>query len=319
MTRTRWVGAAAATAAVVAAVVAGIQGGGGGTSDSTIPTAGGSGDTLSEGGDGAQARDANGDELSSAVAPASDTMAKTTTIGLPLEQTAVIRTGSLFLSTPNLGRAQAEISGLLASLDGYLASENTQASSEGEIRSADLVLKVPSGSFDVAMERLTQIGNVHSRTQSAKDVTREVADVESRVASARAALERIRLLLDRANSLGTVIRLESVLSDRQSELESLLAQQKALASQTQMSTIDVALSVPRPATLEPEDEPAERGFVAGLSKGWDAFTTMVLGLATAVGALLPFAVLVLLVGVPVWLLVRRLRAQQRRDAAQAAG
>src|SRR3712207_7297710 len=58
----------------------------------------------------------------------------------------------------------------------------------------------------------------------------------SRVESARAALERIRALLDRADSLGTVIRLESVLSDRQAELESLLAQQKALAAQTQMST-----------------------------------------------------------------------------------
>lgn len=319
MTRTRWVAAGAATVAVVAAVVAGIQGGGGGSNDSVNPAADGAGgETFAEGGaTGSQPESALADQ--SAGRSAFDTASQTTTVGLPIEQAAVIRTGALSLSTPNLGRAQAEISSLLVSLDGYLASENTQASFEGDIRSADLVLKVPSDSFDVAMERLTQIGDVRSRTQSAKDVTREVADVDSRVASARAALERIRLLLDRANSLGTVIRLESVLSDRQAELESLLAQQKALASQTQMSTIDVALSVPRPPAVIPQDEPAERGFVAGLSKGWDAFTTMVLALATAVGAVLPFAVLLLLIGIPAWLLLRRLRTQQRREAAQAAG
>ncbi len=312
MTRTRWVAAGAATFAVVAVVVAGIQGGGGGSNDSTVPTAGGG--MLSEGSAaGSRPESTGADE---AAAAAFDSSSRTTTVGLSLEQAAVIRTGSLSLSTPNLERAHAEITGLLTSLDGYLASENTQSATDGEIRSAALVLKVPSASFDVAMERLTQVGEVRSRTQSAKDVTREVADVDSRVASARAALERIRLLLDRADSLGTVIRLESVLSDRQSELESLLAQQKALASQTQMSTIDVALSVPRPATA-PEEEPAERGFVAGLSKGWDAFTTMVLGIATAVGALLPFAVLLVLIGVPAWLLFRRLRATQRREAAQA--
>lgn len=311
MRRTRWVAAGAATvaavAAVVAAVGAGVQGGGGSGADSPDATSAGGADTFVEGGANESVR---GNGL------AFDTASKTTTLGLPLEQAAVIRTGSLSLSTPNLGKAQASISGLLASLDGYLASESTQASTDGDIRSAALVLKVPSDNFDVAMERLTQVGDVRSRTQAAKDVTRLVADVDSRVASARAALERIRLLLDRANSLGTVIRLESVLSDRQAELESLLAQQKTLASQTQMSTIDVALSVQRsPAVVPPQE--SERGFVTGLSKGWDAFTTMVLGLATAVGAMLPFALLLLLLGVPAWLLFRRLRAQQRRNAAQA--
>jgi hypothetical protein len=242
--------------------------------------------------------------------------AETGTEQLALEQAAVIRTGSVALETANIIKAREAISALLTSLDGYLASEDTQAGTDGDIRSASLVLKVPSDSFEVAMQRLSEVGDVRSRTLSAKDVTRQVADVDSRVASARAALERIRLLLDRANSLGTVIRLESVLSDRQSELESLLAQQKALAAQTQMSTIDVSLTVPRPEATEPPKEDDERGFLTGLSKGWDAFTTMVLALATAAGALLPFVTLLVLIGVPSWLLLRRLRTQQRRGAAQ---
>jgi len=256
-------------------------------------------------------------EAASALTESSSRASNTSTVALTIEQAAVIRTGSLALRTPDILKAQHAISGVLSALDGYLASENTQAGTDGEIRSATLVLKVPSGSFDTAMQRVSQVGDVEARTQSAKDVTREVADVDSRVASARAALERIRLLLDRANSLGTVIRLESVLSDRQAALESLLAQQKALAAQTQMSTIDVSLTVPRTPAPPPPVEEDDRGFVTGLSKGWAAFTTMVLAVATATGAVLPFAVLLAVIGVPAWLIVRRVRSQPRRQAAQA--
>ncbi|MDQ3164726.1 MAG: DUF4349 domain-containing protein [Actinomycetota bacterium] len=299
-----------------------LNGSGGDANDSqsggaTFVEAGGSGAEQSA--PDAQ-REAAGDSLSALVSPSFGSTAGGTgpgDIGLVLEQASVIRIGSLSLSTPNLGRAQAAVTGLLASLDGYLASENTQASADGAIRSAALVLKVPTNSFDTAMQRLTQIGDVRSRTSSTKDVTREVADVDSRVASAKAALDRIRLLLNRADSLGTVIRLESVLSNRQSELESLLAQQRSLASQTQLSTIEVNLSVPRPPVEEPKQEEDERGFVAGLSKGWNAFSSMVVGLATAAGALLPFALLLVILGIPALLLLRRLRTSQRQDAPQA--
>ena len=315
MTRTRWVAGGVAVVAVVATVVAGVQAGGGGAD-------GGDGSSTMTGGQVGADEASGTSALAAGEAPADIADAVTSsasrgagTVELAIEQAAEIRTGSVALSTPDVGKARDTISVLLSSLGGYLASENTQADADGKIRSASLVLKVPSDSFDTAMQRLSEVGEERSRTQSAKDVTREVADVDSRVASARAALERIRLLLDRANSLGTVIRLESVLSDRQAELESLLAQQKALAAQTQMATIDVSLTVPRTATQEPPKDD-ERGFLTGLSKGWDAFTTMVLALATVAGALLPFAVLLMLIGVPSWLVVRRLRMQQHPDPAQ---
>ncbi len=325
--RRRWIAAGATAVVVTAAIAAGmngsLNGSGGDASDSqsggaTFAEAGGSGaeqsapDAQREAAGGSQSALVDGTSFGSTAGGTGPG-----DIGLVLEQASVIRTGSLSLSTPNLGRAQAAVTGLLASLDGYLASENTQASAGGAIRSAALVLKVPTSSFDTAMQRLTQIGDVRSRTSSTTDVTREVADVDSRVASAKAALDRIRLLLNRADSLGTVIRLESVLSNRQSELESLLAQQRSLASQTQLSTIEVNLSVPRPPVEEPKQEEDERGFVAGLSKGWNAFSSMVVGLATAAGALLPFALLLVILGIPALLLLRRLRTSQRQDAPQA--
>ncbi len=268
------------------------------------------------GGSGSTAAGPAASFAAGAATPNADTVSSSRAAGpeLSLQQAAVIRKGSLSMTTGNIAKARHAIMALLDSLGGYLASEHTQASGRGAIDTAALLLKVPSPRFDTAMSRLSQLADVRSRTQSATDVTRQVADVNSRVASARAAaLTRVRLLLDRANALGSVIRLESALSDRQAALESLLAQQKALQSQTQMSTIDVDLRLFRGAPPAPPDR---AGFRGGLAQGWHALTAILTGLATAAGALLPFALLLVLLGLPAWLVVRRVRGGRRRGPVQ---
>ena len=80
-----------------------------------------------------------------------------------------------------------------------------------------------------------------------------------------------------------------------------------------MSTI--TLSVERtPAKAKPKPEHHDAGFLAGLSGGWGAMTTFLVGVATVAGALLPWVVLALVLAIPGWPLVRRLR----RRAAPAA-
>ena len=51
----------------------------------------------------------------------------------------------------------------------------------------------------------------------------------------------------------------------------------------------------------------DTGFAAGLAGGWDALKTFLVGLSTVAGALLPWLVLVLVLAIPGWPLVRRLR------------
>ena len=49
-----------------------------------------------------------------------------------------------------------------------------------------------------------------------------------------------------------------------------------------------------------------------------ALGTVAVGLATIAGALLPFAAVLLLLGVPVWLLVRRAARRRRTSATPPA-
>ena len=84
-----------------------------------------------------------------------------------------------------------------------------------------------------------------------------------------------------------------------------------LSDQTSLATIslDVARTHAAPA-------PARGGFVGGLTDGWSALLNVLGAMVRVAGAVLPFAVVALVLWLPVRTLVRRLRRLQRRRNAQ---
>jgi len=222
---------------------------------------------------------------------------------------AVIRTASMILIAEDVDDTRLRVADVIDGVGGAIASETTStvpgAEVSGDVRTIRLGLQVPTERFDATVKALSELGTVRQRAIRTEDVTTEVADVDSRVESAQAALIRIRALLDRANSLGSVIRLESELSDRQADLESLLAQQRALAGQTRLATIDLELTTERRPEPKPDEEEEDKGFFAGLAQGWDALRGFLVGLSTAVGVLLPFAAVTAVVLIPVLVRYRR--------------
>jgi Domain of unknown function (DUF4349) len=220
---------------------------------------------------------------------------------------AIVRTGYLTLESANIQQARNQINTLARGYDGEIANEETGTDNDGKIDHATLVVKVPTASYDRAMTDFQRSGTVKQVRQESTDVTEQVVDVNSRVASQRAGIARMRSLMARANTVGEVISVESELTRREADLESLLARQKALAAQTELATITVTLNRPGEAPPPAKDH---SGFFGGLSAGWDAFTATVKALATAAGALLPFAVAGLVIAVPVWLYFRRRRTTE---------
>jgi len=219
----------------------------------------------------------------------------------------VIRTATMSVVAKDLAVARTEVGSLMGQFGGVIASESTtvgvpRRGIEDDQQTMQLGLQVPAARFDATIDALATLGVVRERSIQTEDVTAAVADVDSRVESARAALDRVRALLTRANSLGTVIRLESVLSNRQADLESLVAQQRALAGQTQLATIQLELRTPMPTEPAPAEEDELSGFVDGLSEGWDALVVVVVTTVTTIGVLLPFALLLALLAAPalVW-------------------
>ena len=206
------------------------------------------------------------------------------------------------------GAAGASARGIATGLGGFLSS------ADGGGSSLSISVRVPADQYDTAIERLGALGEITSRTESSQDVTAEVVDVNSRVESMTASVARVRALLAQATTIAEVISIESELSVREANLESLQQQQASLSGQTTMSTISVSFTaVTNDPTVPP---PAEQsGFVAGITAGWNALLDFFRWIGGAIGAFLPFLPLVALAVVIIWWPIRRAR---RRRAAAAA-
>ena len=166
-----------------------------------------------------------------------------------------------------------------------------------------LVLKVPVASLDTAIDRVVATGKQLSRSSSARDVTADLADLGSRVKTQQASVDRVRTLMARAEKIQDIVLLESELSRRQADLEALAARQASLADRAALSTLTVTLRTPE-ATETAQEDPA---FVTGLKNGWNALVSSAGVLMIVLGALLPVAVLVAAVGLPIRWFVRRRR------------
>lgn len=228
------------------------------------------------------------------------------------QQPALISTGTVSLRSDDVADTRFDVQKVADRYRGQVTDSETRTDQEGEVRDARLVLRVPSAEFTEAMDELEKVADLEASTSTSEDVTTQVVDTRVRIRVQRASIARIEELLQRAGSIRDVVAVEQQLTQRQERLNSLLRQQAYLADQTSMSTITVHVERADAARTEPE--PVEAGFLSGLRAGWGGLTTVLLGLATVTGAVLPFVALGLLLGAPAWLLLRPV-VRRRRAAA----
>lgn len=234
-------------------------------------------------------------------------------VDLVLVDRALIRTATIALESDDIDRLLVNLDGVVSAQRGIVESEDTQTDDAGDIKSASIELRVPVDNFDVAVDAVADLGVLVREQTSTEDVTTKVADVDARVESARRSIDQLRLLFSRANRLGDIIRLESELSQRQADLESLEAQQRSLARQTALSTIHVSVMQPDEEPAPAVDDGDQAGFVEGIKSGWSGLVAFVQGTTHVVGLVLPLGTLALAVAVPIWLLVRRSHHLDRKE------
>ncbi|GAA0670595.1 DUF4349 domain-containing protein [Streptomyces thermocarboxydovorans] len=227
----------------------------------------------------------------------------------------VIRTAELTVQVKDTREALAEARTATENAGGYVGDETTSRDSRGHGRTR-VVLRAPAEKYEEVLADLEGTGRLVRREAKAEDVTDQVVDVESRIKSQRASVARIRELMDRATKLSDVVTLEGELSSRQADLEALLARQKSLKDRTSLATITLTLSEKPVKKAEGEDE--DPGFLDALAGGWDAFVTMLRWIVVAVGAVLPFAALLVLL-ILLWRKVVRPRLPQPAPAAAVPG
>lgn len=231
-------------------------------------------------------------------------------------QASIISTGTVSLRADDVGDARFEVQKVVDRVGGQVTDSETRTDDDGAVRTARLVLRVPSSEFTETMDALEKVADLEASSTTSEDVTTQVVDTNVRIRVQRQSIARIEQLLDRAGSIRDIVAVERQLTDREARLNSLLRQQAYLADQTSLSTITVHLQ--RHPSEEPEEDDGDEGFLAGLSAGWDALGTVAVGLATVAGAVLPFVGVALVLGLPGWLVVRGAVRRRRAPGTVAA-
>jgi hypothetical protein len=225
----------------------------------------------------------------SAVAAAAGPGGGTPVTPTALPNRSLVKTATITVRVDAVGRA-ANTAIRLATAQGGDVLIDRRAGT-GKHATADVALEVPPGSLEPDLTRLANLGQQLSRRTVTTDVTQEVIDVNSRLTSMRTSLARVRALYARAQSITSVIRLESEVSSREANLESLETQQLDLSRQTTYAKIDVHLRAKQPAKTAPVKKAKSAGLGMYFGRGWHAFTATARWVVAAFGVALPFLLL----------------------------
>jgi hypothetical protein len=236
----------------------------------------------------------------------------------------VIFTADITVQTKDIKTAVDQVTQIANSEGGVVFGEQVNLASKDPnnpgTASATVTLKVPPDTLEQGiLDQIGRLGTELSRNETASDITAQVVDVNSRVAAAQDSLTRLRQLFQHAGNVADLATVENEIAQREADLESLEAQQRTFAAQTAQATITVNLvATPKVAVLPaPVKKAHVVGFVRGLRGGWHAFTRTVSAITTALGALLPFLGVLLVLGLAALIVRRRLMTPPSDDATQA--
>lgn len=252
------------------------------------------------GGDGGVAEFQSGE-----VADGSDTDA----VG-PAAEREVIVTGDVTITAADPVAASRDAVRIVENAGGRVDGRTEYAPTNGDAGSATLVLRIPADKLTATLDELEKLGRADQVSLSTEDVTVQSQDLDARISALTASIERINVLVAKATTIDDLIRLETEVSTRQAELESLQAQQRYLVDQVSMSTVTLYL---RSEAAAPSVDPGD--FWSGLATGWVGFVGFWAGLLVVLGVLLPWIVTIGIIAGIVILVLRRRAA--RRGAAVA--
>ena len=225
----------------------------------------------------------------------------------------VITTGYATITAEDPIAASLEAVRIVERAGGRVDSRTEEAPVNGNAGRASLTLRIPSAALTATLEELKGLGEVVSINTSDEDVTTQTQDLDARITALSTSVDRLLALLATATDTSVLIELETAISSRQGELDSLQSQRRYLADQVSMSALTLEL-------VSEVDSPTQTpdtfwdALLAGIA-GFGAFFT---GLFLIFGYLVPWIVLVGLGVLVAVLILRRRRAKAAASAAAAA-
>jgi len=213
-----------------------------------------------------------------------------------------IITGDLYLTVENTTESADRITVIVTDAGGRIDSRTDYLDAATQSPSSYLWVRIPTTALDDTMTSIQALGQVERVSTGRMDVTLQVIDLGERIEVLNSSLERLEALLEQATTTAELIELESAITQRQAERDSLVSQQNYLSDQIQFASISIELRTEGEAPPRDPDS-----FVDAIVAGWFALVAFAGASVIFLGMALPWLAIVAAVVVPVTWLVRRRR------------
>ena len=214
-----------------------------------------------------------------------------------------IITGDMYLTVEDTAGAADEVTSIVVGRGGRVDSRTDYLDVATDSPASYLWVRIPADVLDDTLDDIQALGVVERTSTSRVDVTLQVVDLNERIDVLNASLDRLNALLEQAETTSELIDVETAITARQAERDSLVAQQKYLADQIQFASVSIELRTDQDA---PPRDPG--GFVDAIVTGWLALVAFASASFLFLGMSLPWLVLGAIILTPiVWLIVRRRR------------
>jgi hypothetical protein len=226
---------------------------------------------------------------------------------LPQLQLKVIKTAVVELEAGkgDYAKMRKDAVVITTAAGGYVEGESASRDDKG-FTYATLTLRIPADKFDGVVEEVSALGEVVSTQVSTSDVSAEYVDLESRLRHLQAEEAFYLGLIGKAQTIQEMIAIREHLSAIQSEKEMVQGRMNFLDQQVGYSTLTLAVEETAP------EEDGE-GFWDSVADAFKSFGRGLEKLAVGFFYALPYVVILAVIGVLVWLLVRRSRKRRPEE------
>ena len=184
----------------------------------------------------------------------------------PRASPQLIRKAALTLIVNSLDKSIQQVSAIVRRQQGDLLGLEDKKPLDSARHTVSLQIRVPQNQLDTTLDKLTQLGNVQSRTITAEDVADQLVDFQARLRNLQKTESTLLEIMERSGSVGDVLKVAQELSNVRQSIEQINAQLKSLQNQVAYSTITLKLEAAVSTTTP------ERSISSQVQETWNTST-----------------------------------------------
>ncbi len=160
----------------------------------------------------------------------------------------IVRTGSLNLRVDDLDASVRAGRDAIRGFGGYIGA--SRQTNDGDASTASIAYRIPSASWDDALDALRRLGTVLGEETDAVEVTAQIVDLEARIRNLRASETALQQIATTATKITDVLEVEKRLSEVRGQIEQLDAQRGELEDRAGFGTLTVTYGIQVVAVTE---------------------------------------------------------------------